>query len=110
MQPSQCDRKRKCGHDDTLTAMTIPDKRETIRSELRQAVFDCRERGLYEAASWAAQLLTSLPASVHPSPTEGVGIPGGGLESDDYIVAKSLFDCKVRFLVAPAQLQHWLVA
>lgn len=94
MQTSQCDRKRKCGHD-TLIAMTIPDKHETIRSELRQAVFDCRERGLYEAASWAAQHLTSLPAST-TSHTEGVGIPGGENESDAYLVAKSLFDCKVR--------------
>lgn len=90
---SQCDRKRKCGHD---TAMTnFPDRRETIRLELRQAVFDCRERGLYEAASWAAQHLTSLPASTQPSSTEGVGLPGGEQESDAYLVAKSLFDCKV---------------
>lgn len=95
MQTSQFDRKRKCGHDDTLTAMTIPDKLEIIRSELRQAVFDCRERGLYEAASWAAQHLTSLPASTQSSPTEGVGLPGGENESDAYVVAKSLFDCKV---------------
>jgi hypothetical protein len=94
MQTSQRDRstKRKCGHD---TAMSTPEKRETIRAELRQAVFDCRERGLYEAASWAAQQLTSLRATQQPSPTEGVGVPGGERESDAYLVAKSLFDCKV---------------
>jgi hypothetical protein len=76
--------------------MTILEQsRATIRNELRQAVFDCRERGLYEAASWAAQHLTSLPAQTEPVPY-GAAVPGGAAERDAYLVAKSLFDCKVR--------------
>eukprot|EP00892_Ulva_mutabilis_P012694 jgi/Ulvmu1/9798/UM056_0038.1 len=64
-----------------------------IRKELRQAVFDCRERGLYEAAAWAAQQLTALPEETLPL-KPGEVRPGGEQESDVYLLAKSHFDCK----------------
>lgn len=64
------------------------------RKDLRRAVFDCRERALYEAAAWAAQQLAGLPEETVPL-EPGEVRPGGEEESDSYLLAKSYFDLKV---------------
>lgn len=65
-----------------------------VRKDLRRAVFDCRERALYEAAAWAAQQLAGLPEETIPL-EPGEVRPGGEEESDCYLLAKSFFDLKV---------------
>lgn len=70
-----------------------------IRRELRQAVFDCRERGLHEAASWAAQQLNALPAGESDEPCTASAALAGD-ETDVFLMAKCMFDCKVRLQCA----------
>lgn len=70
------------------------DTQADIRKELRRAIFDCRERGLYEATAWAAQQLAGLPEETAPL-EPGEVCPGGEDESDCYLLAKSFFDLKV---------------
>jgi Anaphase promoting complex subunit 8 / Cdc23 len=84
--------------------MTVP-KTHTLRQQLRQAVFDCRERGLTEAATWAAQQLIGLPKpSENDLPTEPSS--SDNAESDVFMYAKSLFDSKVRSDMALATDQR----
>ena len=72
--------------------MTAP-KQKSTRQQLRQAVYDCRERGLSEAATWAAQQLVGLPK---PEREDAVSCSADNDESDVFLHAKSLFDTKVR--------------
>lgn len=76
----------------------VTETQVAIRKELRRAIFDCRERGLYEASAWAAQQLTALPENTVPLEA-GEVCPGGEDESDCYLLAKALFDCKVAKIV-----------
>ena len=65
--------------------------------ELRQAVADCRARGLYVAAKWAAAALCGLPEEdVMGSPQDALAAGGGTSAAFD--LARSLFDVKVRHL------------
>lgn len=64
-----------------------------IRQELRKSVIDCRERGLYEAAAWSAQQLNALPAETRACSNSLAG-PLSDPETDDFLLAKSLFDCR----------------
>jgi hypothetical protein len=66
-----------------------------LRQQLRQAVFDCRERGLNEAAAWAAQQLNGLPKVETTETTTTLQSKSDDNESDIYLYAKSLFDSKV---------------
>lgn len=91
--------------------MTVPPNPQELRQQLRQAVFDCRERGLTEAATWAAQQLSGLPKMASTSPRGGSGADQAQVEheatprfppshadndeSDVFLYAKSLFDNKV---------------
>lgn len=75
--------------------------------ELRQAVVDCRQRGLFASAKWAAAALCGLPeeeveassASAAQQPSSGGGSGGAAFE-----LARSLFDLKVRLAA------HWLLS
>lgn len=76
----------------------------SLRDQLRRAVFDCRERGLHEAAAWAAQQLNGLPEGTNSQPS--TSFPSDD-ESDVFLYAKTLFDCKVRGLgTASVQSGH----
>lgn len=66
-----------------------------LRQQLRQAVFDCRERGLTEAATWAAQQLNGLPKKEGGGPSTSLRSHADSDESDAFVYAKALFDGKV---------------
>jgi hypothetical protein len=75
--------------------MTGTPSPQVLRQQLRQAVFDCRERGLTEAASWAAQQLIGLPKDDHTDSKPDATSQSDDSESDVFLYAKSLFDSKV---------------
>lgn len=72
-----------------------PASTAVLRQQLRQAVYDCRERGLNEAASWAAQQLNGLPKPDAAETSTTLSSKPDDKESDIYLYAKSLFDSKV---------------
>lgn len=74
--------------------MTVP-QQGSIRQQLRQAVYDCRERGLTESASWAAQQLIGLPKAEDDEMQEDAPCTSDSAESDVFLYAKTLFDMKV---------------
>ena len=74
--------------------MTISEP-ESLRQQLRQAVYDCRERGLTEAAKWAAQQLMGLPKQDEAEKQQEPACTSDSGESDVYLYAKTLFDDKV---------------
>lgn len=74
--------------------MTVT-QQASIRQQLRQAVFDCRERGLTESASWAAQQLTGLPKADDAEMHDEAPSTSDSAESDVFMYAKTLFDMKV---------------
>lgn len=63
--------------------------------ELRQAVADCRARGLYAATKWAAAALCGLPEEEVMGASEEVLAAAAGV-SAAFDLARSLFDIKVR--------------
>jgi hypothetical protein len=66
-------------------------------AELRRAVKDCRDRGLFTAAKWAAVQLAGLPRNGVPGSSVYMDATGGGEATDDtYELARTLFDLKVR--------------
>ena len=75
---------------------STPSNPAVLRQQLRQAVFDCRERGLTEAATWAAQQLNGLPKCEDGGPSTSLRSHADGEESDAFLYAKALFDGKVR--------------
>ena len=77
-----------------MTGVT-PGETPSLRVQLRRAVYDCRERGLHEAATWAAQQLNGLPEGTDDEASK-LCISSCDEESDAFLYAKSLFDCKVR--------------
>ena len=103
--------------------MTVTEQTEALRAHLRQAVFDCRERGLTEAAAWAAQQLNGLPKA-DPAAAAAIASTSGKHctqraeayddESDIFLYAKALFDQKVSqgslsgwCLPDEAEMPHW---
>lgn len=64
------------------------------RQELRQAVRDCRERGLYSSAKWAAVQLAGLPPGEQSSSTAEDSF--SVVHDDTFELARSYFDVKVR--------------
>lgn len=66
--------------------------------ELRRAVADCRARGLYTAAKWAAATLCGLPEEEVMGSSQELPAAGGGSggTSAAFDLARSLFDLKVR--------------
>lgn len=77
------------------------------RVELKKAVCDLRDRGLFKAAAWAAEQLMGLPdtdqSSQGPSSRRrpGEGAPGPSAtppeeeDEDSFLLARSCFDLKV---------------
>ncbi|RDL36428.1 uncharacterized protein BP5553_05780 [Venustampulla echinocandica] len=87
-----------------------------LRAALQEAVVKCSERCLYQSAKWAAELLTSIPTPDEPSEPEDSqmtevtteGLPPivvtGNLDPEEsaleakeinqYLLAKSFFDCR----------------
>ena len=76
-------------------AEATPSNPAVLRQQLRQAVFDCRERGLTEAATWAAQQLNGLPKQEEGGPSTSLRSHADSDESDAFVYAKALFDGKV---------------
>ena len=74
------------------------------RAQLRAAIHDLRERGLAPAARWAAEQLAGLPAANHiehdPRSVSAVAPPPP--DDDSYLLARSLFEMKVRFSLRTA--------
>ncbi|CAG8542848.1 4538_t:CDS:10 [Ambispora leptoticha] len=79
-----------------------------IKSNLRDAILQCSDRGLYFAAKWAAETLNSLPESFIDTSTsvsdslsifndaknETTENFSSNCERDKYLLAKSYFDVK----------------
>ncbi|EKD14726.1 uncharacterized protein L3040_002846 [Drepanopeziza brunnea f. sp. 'multigermtubi'] len=87
-----------------------------LRAALQEAVVKCSERCLYQSAKWAAELLTSIPTpdtSSEPEDSQMTEVPSEGLppivvtgnldpeeallearEINQYLLAKSFFDCR----------------
>ncbi|KAF1809638.1 anaphase-promoting complex subunit CDC23 [Eremomyces bilateralis CBS 781.70] len=85
-----------------------------LQAHLQDAVVSCSERGLYQSAKWAAELLSSLPASEYGSETDPdssmADVQPTSLKSpktppqwdatlearerNKYLLAKSFFDCR----------------
>ncbi|KAI1130429.1 cell division cycle protein-like protein 23 [Nemania abortiva] len=78
-----------------------------LQNRLRQAVTDCSQRCLYQAARWAAELLDSLP-SVNEDDSSLCDVESFGalalptnlcdslleqIETPKYLMAKAFFDC-----------------
>lgn len=86
------------------------------KQELRQAVSDCRERGLFAAAKWAAQQLVALPVDQDPSSSGAAAghapsnssVGASSAERDLFDLARSFFDCKVSAQGPPLVL-FWLL-
>ncbi|KAF9198947.1 Anaphase-promoting complex subunit 23 [Haplosporangium sp. Z 27] len=105
----------------TSTSQTLPESNALtfdttqVRSELREAVLACNERGLYFGARWAAEALNGLPTHITQSPsstsnatpnhvsnyTNELSLNSNMLSSgvdlselDTYLMAKTFFDLK----------------
>ncbi|KAH6666874.1 anaphase promoting complex subunit 8 [Halenospora varia] len=87
-----------------------------LGAALQEAVVKCSERCLYQSAKWAAELLTSIPPSdtdSEPEDSQMTEVPTDGLppivvtgnldpeeaqleakEINQYLLAKSFFDCR----------------
>ena len=70
------------------------------RSQLRQAIKDCRERRLSEASRWAALQLSGMtgPPDDQATPSAPADQPASGSleEEDAYQLAVAHFDFRVR--------------
>jgi anaphase-promoting complex subunit 8 len=80
-------------------------KAQFIRDQLLQAIYDCRERGLFTSAKWAAQQLNGLPSQSQfaatttttttiPTPLPVDTAAASPSEHDSYQLARSMFDLK----------------
>lgn len=77
------------------------------RRELRQAVKDLSERGLYTSAKWAAEQLVGLPGDTGAGDAKASSSSCGPStsaaadedDSDEYLLARTHFDLKVCFWV-----------
>lgn len=68
---------------------------DEARIELRQAIKDCRDRGLFAAAKWAAVQLAGLPATDQTA-SNNANAPGSNEPYDEtFELARSFFDIKV---------------
>jgi hypothetical protein len=92
----------------------VQDRNAADRSELRRAVRDCRERGLYESAKWAALNLGGLPpapggdspAVDHSSDRSAPDPSLTSAESDSYDLALCHFDVRVSDSVVVTLYAH----
>jgi hypothetical protein len=69
----------------------------TLRLELTHAVHELRERGLYQSAVWAAEMLVALPQADREAAPAAI-VPtrcSDPAEEERYLLAKGYFDTRV---------------
>ncbi|KAI1746004.1 TPR-like protein [Xylaria scruposa] len=94
--------------------MSLNDReRSQLRSALQEAVIKCSERCLYQSSKWAAELLTAIPEAEESLDDSRLSDASSGYAStvvapntdpdealleakeiNNYLLAKSLFDCR----------------
>jgi anaphase-promoting complex subunit 8 len=73
------------------------DKVQVLRAYIRRALHSCSQRGLLNCAKWLGEQLIGLPSSpilTNNSTTTIIIEDDTTVDSDTYLLAKSLFDLK----------------